>query len=202
MLYCFLVGAVSRSMDVLHDTAHESMARMQYSSPSRQSLLTLAWLARQMFYRWLVKSRVLGHSFICGSDPIHPGLLQLACPIRCVPASLLVLCPGRWMFYMAMVISPWFECSISSPSRQSLLTLAWLARQMFYKLLVKSRVLGHGFLCGSDTIHPGLLQLACLIRCVPDSLLVLCPGRWMSHMTLLMSPWPEFSIPVRAARAF
>jgi hypothetical protein len=188
------------------------MARMQYSSPSRQSLLTLAWLARQMFYRWLVKirvlvhilsrqslltlawfareifykllvkSRVLGHGFLCGSDPFLPGLLQLACPIRCVPASFLVLCPSRWMFYMAMFMSPWLECSISSPSRQSLLTLAWLARQMyyrslvksrvlvhilsrqslltlawiarhtFYKLLVKSRVLGHGFLCGSEPI--------------------------------------------------
>jgi hypothetical protein len=47
-------------------------------------------------YGLLVKSRVLGHGYLCGSDPIHPDLLQLACPIRCVPASLLVLYPGRW----------------------------------------------------------------------------------------------------------
>jgi hypothetical protein len=123
---------------------------MQYSSPSRQSLVTLAWLARQMFYRSLVRVRVLVHIL----------------------------------------------------SRQSLLTLAWIARKMFYKLLVKSRVLGHGVLCGSDPTHPGLLQLACPIRCVPASFLVLCPGWWMFHMTLFMSPRLDRSIPVRAARAF
>jgi hypothetical protein len=102
------------------------------------------------------------------------------------------------MFYRLMVKIRVLDHILS---RQSLLTLAWLVRQMFYKLLVKSRVLGHGFLCGSDPIHPGLLQLACPIRCVPASLLVLCPGRWLSYMALFMSPWLECSIPVRAARA-